>query len=295
MCSLTHAVSETEPLLTFITSLRHPDTTDAYAAAERSLCLSLRALEAQTDTRFGVVVVSNRRFWVPSDLSLQVTAVSVDFPPAPDWDKDTLPREAGVKVDKGAKLAVALSKVSGGHVMVLDADDFVSRRMTEFVARNQRAAGWYVSSGLRYDAGTGLLRRQERFNEVCGTSLIYARSLLPSLSLPDGFGVDDVFAALGEDRVLNELGSHLFLRERHALAPLPFRGAVYCVNNGHNASGAPTLNYGRPLTARTAAEFGMPPPAAMRSWLAVPLAVSRSGGRKLRHVAARIRRRLRPA
>ncbi len=288
-------MNKAEPLLTFITSLRHPDTTDAYAAAEQSLCRSLRGLEAQTDRRYAAVVVSNRAFRVPSDLTVPVTTVIVDFPPAPDWDKATLPREAGVKIDKGAKLAVALSQVRGGHVMVLDADDFVSRRMTNFVAHNQDAAGWYVGSGFRYDAGTGLLRRQEHFNQVCGTSLIYARALLPSFSLPDGFSIGDVFDALGEDRVLNELGSHLYLHERHALARLPFRGAVYCVNNGHNASSAPTLNYGRPLTARTAAEFGIEQPAKLRTWLAMPRAVVHGGGRKLTRVLAGLRRNRPPA
>lgn len=288
-------MSESEALLTFITSLRHPDTTNAYAAAEESLCRSLRALNAQTDARCAVVVVSNRAFAVPSDLRLPVTTVTVDFPPAPDWDKDTLPREAGVKVDKGAKLAVAISRVHTGHVMVLDADDFVSRRMTEFVAAHPEAAGWYVGSGFRYDAGTGLLRRQQQFNQVCGTSLIYARSLLPEFALPERFGIDDVFTALGEDRVLNELGSHLHLHERHALAPLPFPGAVYCVNNGHNASSAPTLSYGWPLTPRTAAEFGIPRPAALKSWLAVPRAAVRTGVHKLTRVPARIRRRRPPA
>ncbi len=280
-------------MLTFITSLRHPDTTSAYASAERSLGRSLRALEAQTDRRCAVVVVSNRAFAAPSDLSLPVTNVTVDFPPAPDWDRDTLPREAGVRVDKGAKLAVALTRVAGGHVMVLDADDFVSRRMTAFVARHQAAAGWYVDSGFRYDAGTGLVHRQQRFNDVCGSSLIFARSLLPEFSLRDGADIGEVFAALGEDRVLNELGSHLHLRERHALAPLPFPGAVYSVNNGHNASSAPTLSYGWPLTARAAAEFGIPRPDPLKSWLAVPRAISHGAARKLGRLLARIRQHAR--
>lgn len=269
-------------MLTFLTSLRHPGATQRYSAAEESLRRSLRALDAQTDRRCSVVVVSNLPFAAPPDLHIPVTNVTVEFPPAPDWDKETLPREAGVKVDKGAKLAVALSRVSSGHVMILDADDFVHRRMTEFVAANQDAPGWYVDKGWRYDAGTGLVRGQELFNLVCGTSLIFARALLPTYSLPAEVTVDAVFATVGEDRVLNELGSHLQLHERHPLAPLPFRGAVYCVNNGHNASSAPTLNYGWPLTVHTAAEFGIPRPPLLKTWLAVPHALVRSGARKMR-------------
>ena len=283
--TFTDSINWYMPVLTFITSLRHPETTQHYAASEDSLRRSLRALDAQTDARCAAIVVSNRPFSVPLDLRLPVTTVEVGFPPAPDWDGETDRRRAGIRIDKGAKLAVALSRVTSGHVMALDADDFVSRRLTAFVAERGDEPGWYVDHGFRFDAGTGLLRRQELFNQVCGTSLIFARSLLPAFSLPPGVGRDTVLATVGEDRVVNELGSHLHLHERYGLTPLPFRGAVYCVNNGHNVSSAPTLTYGWPLTGGTAAEFGIPKPPLLRSGLAAARAIVRSGARRgLRHL-----------
>ena len=278
----------TDPILTFVIALRHPDTTPYYDGVERLLASTLRSLDRQTDRRFRTIVVANHPYRPPSDMVSPVETVRVDFPPPPDWDGEKLAREAGVRIDKGTKNAVALSRVAGGHVMWVDADDFVSVRMVEFVAAHADEVGWFVDEGLRYDVRSGLHARLPRFNEVCGTSLIFRRSQFPAVQVPAGVTTEQMFALFGQDVVLREMGSHRSLRERMNLRPLPFRGAVYCVNNGHNVSRQNAVALGRPTSDAVAAEFGFEPPPRRRA----VAALARGSGSVLWQQAGRVRRRI---
>ena len=50
--------------------------------------------------------------------------------------------------DKGRRvLAGMLHARSAGHLMIVDDDDFVSRRLASFVAANRAANGWYFRTG----------------------------------------------------------------------------------------------------------------------------------------------------
>jgi hypothetical protein len=162
-----------------------------------------------------------------------------------------------VRLDRGSKLAVALTRVGAGHVMFLDADDFVHTALTEFVAQRPAEQGWYVSRGIRYDARTGLCRRIDDFNRVCGTSLIFRRDSLPQVELSGAPTQAEVVEAFGEDCIRRLLGSHRHMRTEFHLGPLPMRAAVYTVNTGENDSGQGAVTVGRPLSRATAAEFGM--------------------------------------
>ncbi|SHG28667.1 hypothetical protein SAMN05443575_1921 [Jatrophihabitans endophyticus] len=278
-----------DTVLTFVTSLRHPDTTDDYAGVEHLLGQTLRSLDAQLDRRFEVVVVANRPYSPPPGLGFAVTTATVGFaaPPREFATKDD--KHAAIKLDKGLKLAVAMTRSRATHAMCLDSDDFVSRRLVGFVAdHGGDAPGWFVDRGVRYDVVTGLFRPQRHFNDVCGTSLVWRRDLMPDADLGPDPAADDVLAAFGHDRVVEELGSHRTLRRRYGFAAVPFPAAVYAVNHGqnHSGSGAPML--GVPLGRRRAAEFGIdvPDPAATRR-----AAVAQLRPAHLRRVVATVTRR----
>ena len=56
-------------------------------------------------------------------------------------------------------------------VMMVDADDCISRRLAEHVGRNSGKNGWYCETGYEYeDGGDTILYRKQRFYHVCGTS-----------------------------------------------------------------------------------------------------------------------------
>lgn len=253
------------PTLTFLLSVRHPVNSTDYTRVEALLVRTLRSLDAQTDRRCAAVVVANREVDLPGDLSLPVKVVVVDFPPPSSHRGPSTGREA-VLLDKGTKLAAALAASSSseevGYVMFVDADDFVSRHLTAFVADHWGARGWYVDEGLMVDERGGSGRPVSHFNEVCGTSLIVRRDLLPRVELTTGAGQEEVLARYGADTVRELFGSHRYLAERYALAPLPFVGAAYAVSTGENHSGKHMTQLGTYLDATTRAEFGMPSPRA---------------------------------
>lgn len=160
--------------------------------------------------------------------------------------------------DKGTKLAVALSAVRHGHVMFVDADDYVSVDMTGFVARNPSSPGWYVSDGLVYNHLDSRTSGSSRFNEICGTSLIVKRDLLSQPVIRPTPTQEEVLDAFDESVVLRHLGSHRHLAADLGLPPLPFPGAMYSVSTGENHSGVTARRPGIPLTLAQSRLFGLP-------------------------------------
>jgi hypothetical protein len=155
----------------------------------------------------------------------------VDFPPNPLYLQGTADKESfyeAVRIDKGRRiLAGMLHAGQMGHVMIVDDDDFVSRRLTSFVARSPDANGWYIRDGYIWSDGGKFLYRYTDFSRLCGTSHII-RSDLYKLPL--------TFEEAEDAYIRRMLGSHIFIHdhldtEGTPLASLPFPGAVY--RTGH--------------------------------------------------------------
>ncbi|MCK7494916.1 MAG: hypothetical protein MZW92_30240 [Comamonadaceae bacterium] len=140
-----------------------------------------------------------------------------------------------IRDDKGGRVWAGLKTVEPrGHVMVVDYDDFVSRRLAATAAAAPDAAGWYVDVGYLYDGSAFVLKRS-KFDELCGSSLIVnARHFYP---------VDGA----DERHVVRYVhGSHKFiktmLREKgDPLVPLPYPGAMYRVGHAQASSGSAGL------------------------------------------------------
>ena len=248
-------------MLAFITSLRHPHNSDDYARVEALLAETLASVTRQTAPH-SVWVVGNRR---PEILPPDAHWVQVDFdaPSALDGPRTGV---AAVLRDKGSKLATGLlaARVSSpDHVMFVDADDLVSRRLAALSAANPDAAGWQIEHGYRWSADRGAIRRQPEFHRHCGSGSIVRPDLydLPS-DLRAGASQAELVARLG-DRLGRWFGSHLHLADDleatdHPLAPVPFPGALYRVSTGENHSGVSLGGLGRPISRALAAEFGIP-------------------------------------
>jgi len=120
------------------------------------------------------------------------------------------------------------------HVMIVDADDFISKNLVGFVCSNPDHTGWYLSEGYAYQEDSKLLFLCVNFNMLCGTSHIIRADLyeLPA-SQEDA----------SETYIKQMLGSHVFIAEHlktlgNELSPLPFAGAVYRMghSNSHSKS-----------------------------------------------------------
>lgn len=249
-------------MLAFVTSLRHPHNSTDYRRVEALLADTLASVGQQTDPDFRVWVVGNRR---PADLPRWAEWVGVDFP-APSATRAAQTGRAAVLRDKGTKLAVgaaAAARADPSHIMFVDADDMVSRRLAEHVHAHPSAPGWRITEGWRWASERASVRPQHDFHMFCGTAHLVRTDLLgipPELDATTS--QEDIEDLLGE-RLEIYFGSHLRItgeleRRGTPLAALPFAGALYRVGTGENHSGISLGGLGRPVTRAIAQEFGIP-------------------------------------
>lgn len=249
-------------MLAFVTSLRHPENTDDYENVENLLHDSLLSIQAQTSDDNVVIIVGNR---APSfTLPPRTHFISVDFE-APARVNGPHADRTGFVRDKGTKIGIGLlaaKQFAPDMVMIFDADDFIHRDLTAFVAAHPDAPGWVVRNGWVYSRHRNGYRRQKEFNETCGSCYVvpYSAYKVPAALHIDATQ-DDVLAAYG-DVLPNIMGAHRNAMAWHAahgrpLAPFPFRAAVYHVDTGDNHSGKTLPGILRPWTSRLQRDFAI--------------------------------------
>jgi glycosyltransferase involved in cell wall biosynthesis len=217
-------------VLTFIIPVRHPKNSPDWPGLKRRLTQTIRSIAGQDDSRWRAIIVANEGSDLP-DLPDNFSVKPVHFPPNPMLEQGNNDRQAFLDVfrlDKGRRvLAGMLEADRSGHSMIVDDDDFVSCRLTSFVAGRTGGNGWYMQSGYLWGDGGKLLYEYADFWKFCGTSQIVRTALyeLPAC-------VDDA----DPDYIRRIFGSHIFLRDYleargSPLEPLPFLGAIYRI--GH--------------------------------------------------------------
>lgn len=206
-------------MLAFVMSLKSEASSRNWPLVSRLCERTLRSVCAQTCPDFRVFVGCRD---VP-ELSLddpRLEFVSGDFP-LPD---DSLEAR---REDKARKMAAALARAleaDPSHVMLMDADDCVSRRLADFVVERPRANGWYIRTGyFHMETRSNVHLARRRFHRWCGSSHIVRA---------------DQYDWPGRYRT-GWYPRHFDLVERQAargtpLRPLPFAGAVYNVSHGDN-------------------------------------------------------------
>ena len=292
-------------MIVFVTSLRHPRNSDSYERVETLLKATLDSVGAQIDQQFEIVIVGNQApgFALPA----RTHFVQVDYPPPVKTPGPRTPLQPFVW-DKGTKIGIGLiyaRRFQPDHVMIFDADDFVSNRIAGFANANKDSPGWVVSEGWMYSGTRKVFRKITNFNKTCGTCFVLP---FAAYGVPETLDVNatqqDVAAAYGE-KLHRILGAHRDALEWHrtngrSLQALPFRGAVYHVDTGENHSGKTLEGFARPSTASLRREFGIPdtltPLSAIRRAVQVggPRVALRSLARTLRGVIGiAVRRRVR--
>lgn len=259
-------------MIAFVTSLRNPLNSDSYQRVEHLLKLTLDSVCAQSDDDFVVIIVGNRppAFTLPRKTHF----VEVDFPPPTTTPG---PRtELGPFVwDKGTKIGIGLvfaRRFEPDHVMIFDADDFVSRQIAAFVNSHKESPGWVIDAGWMYSSARKVFRKVPEFNRTCGTSFVIPyRAYGVPYELDVHATQDQVAAGFGE-KLYRILGAHRDAQTWHAeqgriLESLPFRGAVYHVDTGENHSGKTMQGLARPSTVALRHEFGVPDQSRLMSSL----------------------------
>lgn len=213
-------------ILTFVIPVRHQDTAKNWPRIKKTLSETVSSIASQDKDGWRAIIVANRGADLP-DLPKGFEVKSVDFPPNEVPQPGTVAKERlydSIRIDKGRRvLAGMLYAGEMGHVMAVDGDDFVSRKLTSFVAANPNANGWYFRDGYVWSEGGRILYKFTDFSRLCGTSHIVRADLyqLP----PSAEAADETY-------IKQMLGSHLFLHDHldktgNPLAPLPFVGAIY--------------------------------------------------------------------
>ena len=218
-----------QELITFIIPVRHPANAPDWARLKIRLRQTAWSIAAQTDSSWTAVVVANRSADLPK-LPQKFRVELVDFPPNPMYDLHLHDRQTAyeaVRLDKGRRvLAGLLSQPRSRYLMVVDDDDFISRRITAHVKSQSNSVGWEVKRGWLWQEASPFLLAYNEFSKLCGTSLIVNSEII---SLPSDMDGANTY-------IMDMLGSHLKLPVMMTslgtpLTPLPFRGAIYRV--GH--------------------------------------------------------------
>jgi hypothetical protein len=252
-------------MLTFIMPLKSPEVCRDWPYVSRIAERSIKSVCAQTGAAFQLLLVCHRRpqtdFTHPS-----LTVIEEDFPvPGPSQQERM--------ADKSRKLWRGLAAARAntpGHVMFVDADDCVSRRLAGFVAAHREANGWYFDRGYLHDQGSRWVLRKGDFHLLCGTSHILRcepRDLPATVAEKES---DYWIASHGHQEMA------AFMQNRGTpLAPLPFLGAVYNTATSESSGGMALRGWHsrrillykmfhyRPLTAAIRGEYGLypvPPP-----------------------------------
>jgi hypothetical protein len=168
------------------------------------------------------VIDDSRIHWVPVDFPLILSGLD---------PRETNNADLEVKwTDRGRKLfkGVEYSKMLGAtHVLPVDSDDLVSRRLAALPIVEPDNSGWLIWSGYRYFQGAHSLRyKPKRFFEECGTGTILRIKDMP---LPDTIEYDRGY---GYYRFLI---NHAYIADKmmqqgRPLTRLAYPGAVYVIH-----------------------------------------------------------------
>jgi hypothetical protein len=208
-------------LLTFVIPVRHQDNAADWGGLKARLQQTIRSVSAQTHDDWEGIIVANYGADIPEHPRWRIERVT--FPPNAHHDIDKHDIEAAreaVRLDKGRRVHRGVEAARGEYVMVVDDDDFVSRRLVEHAARG--GPGWRIQRGYRWGDGGVLLLKDDKLSTVCGTTHIVRRGLYPPS--PDESAIKTLFGS--HRRIARELAAR-----GARLEDLPFPGAIYRV--GH--------------------------------------------------------------
>ena len=226
--------------LTFLIPVRHPDNSPDWSRLKANLAQTVGSIAAQTHSDWRGIIIANEGADLPP-LPERFSVEWVQFPPNLRHEKvggSTEDFLDAFRVDKGRRVLKGMLRARDSRFfMIVDDDDFVSARITQFVADHPNANGWTVDLGYVWDDGGKILYRHHQLNHVCGSSLIIKSDL---------YGLPENFEAATREFIMTMLGSHRrigsILAERGTpLAALPFPGTIYRVAHKGSHSQTPSI------------------------------------------------------
>ncbi|HEX4085518.1 MAG TPA: hypothetical protein VHY22_11440 [Chthoniobacteraceae bacterium] len=246
-------------MLVFIVPLQSPQVSVDWRRVSTLCEQTLRSICAQAGGEFRVFLVCNEApamdFTHPA-----LTIIEEPFP-IPGRNTDARMFDKHQKIKRGLLAARGLAPC---HVMVVDADDCVSRGLAAWCERRPGHPGWYLRQGYVYHTGSRWMHRWNDFDLLCGSTAIIRcedADFPRTMSDPK------------ENFIVVDTGHWEFRNPQRTqgriLEPLPFPGAVYFTATGENYTGINLRGWqgrkllmqkllsARLLTRRMREEFGI--------------------------------------
>lgn len=195
---------------------------------------TIKSVYNQTDPDFKILVAIHDLPDLTFKVDDRVEFLKMNYEVPKNLDQQMLD-----KYYKKRYLMKRVKELGGGYVMMVDADDYISNRIAEYVNKNKHQNGYFMNNGYEFDSKNKYMQKAPRFYKLCGTSSIinYKETDLPEDISFQGY------KWLNRDRP-NEyifdyghtMWATLMFNQNRPLKPLPFRGAVYVINSGENHS-----------------------------------------------------------
>ena len=198
------------PVVVFLIPFASREIKSKWEIACAHLRQTLKSIQNSTNGSFRVAVAGHEApdFDVRFDSRFYLLTVNQPIPSRENYPVD-------LKLDRLTKIAVAWayakSTCNPRYVMKLDADDFISSRLVDWLDNADGEGGyllkhgWFWRPGARY-----LIHRTEYFDRVCGSCLII-RSDVADRAGP--------FLAEAEGMAFGPAGSSFAMRDHYSLVP----------------------------------------------------------------------------
>lgn len=227
-------------MIGFVIPLKSAQVSNSWEHVSRLLNRTLQSICNQTDENFKVIVACHEYPSDRCDVSHpNIEFIQVKFPaPAPignlneeeafnDLVQGKL-REK-MRLDRQRKTWTGLNylkKYSPTHVMVVDADDCISKNIASYVSQYPDKNGWYIERGYEYADQSNRIYLRSNFYQRCGTSHILKFDLMsPEMG---------EFSEVTSNHLRHQNFRKNFDDRGFHLECLPFEGAVYVVDNQEN-------------------------------------------------------------
>ena len=255
-------------MLVFVIPLKSKQISRSWELTEKLFERTIKSVCNQTSSKFRVIVTCHE---IPSVKFSHpfIEYFQVNYPLNLNLQNQELKKLK--ESDKVRKVITGLAYAQNyqpSHIMIVDADDCVSKHLAKFVEKNPNKNGWFLNKGYLYTEGSNFLfKKRNNFNHWCGTSNIFRANLY---YFPKDLNLACSKSCLKYYHPHQQL-AQIFSNNKTPIEPLPFSGAIYSVCHGDNLSDFTNvmhpknflpfakqvvLNY-RPLTQVIRREFGL--------------------------------------
>ena len=236
-------------MITFITSLRHPETANNYIRVEQLFELCARSVCSQTHNDIRFIVVCNQTPNIGFE-DPRIQYAEVDFPIPRKLEEN--PRPTSHKnLDKGLKILLGtwLSlEYSPKYIFIVDADDWLDRHVADYVDEHDEQQGGFV-----VDRSYMVNLKRMSYKRRRGGASNFGSTICPSLptmlaTFPELLRYrtqptyQDLIGAFDSRKLIDLIGGHWLAhhwrRKGRAFERFPFFAASWILDNGENNLGS---------------------------------------------------------